>query len=90
MSNINEVRRKLDQVLLSVDREQAAESLQLKKSEVSRKINGDNGWNNEQLAKIISLAGAQIIPGDGSYVIVPSEEYEATKFFAQKGFSLAS
>jgi len=84
-----ETKRKFDQVLLSVDREKVADTLDIKKSEVSRKINGNNGWSNDQLVKVISLAGAQIVPGDGRYTVVLTEEYEATKYFAQKGMALA-
>ena len=60
-----------------------AEHLDISTPEVSRKINGDNGWTLEQLAKALDFVGAQVIPGDDSIVVMRKDEVIALRTLAR-------
>ena len=60
-----------------------AEHLDISAPEVSRKINGDNGWTLEQFSKALDFVGAQVIPGDDSVVVMRKDEAIALRTLAR-------
>lgn len=61
-----------------------AEHLEVSEGEISKKINGENGWKLEQLAKAFDFAGAHIVRGDEDVVCIPREEYNAYRVLLRK------
>lgn len=61
-----------------------AEHLDISATELSKKINGENGWRLEQIAKALDFVGAQVVPGDEDIVIVKRGEWLALRTLARK------
>jgi hypothetical protein len=80
----NETKSHLIAVLLTHGQVKLAECVDVSASEISKKINGDNGWTLEQLAKAFDFVGAQVIPGDETIAVVKRDELIALRTLARK------
>lgn len=80
----NETKAHLIAILLRHGQSKLGECLDVSASEISKKINGDNGWTLEQLAKAFDYVDAQIIPGDETVVVMKRDEVNALRTLAKK------
>ena len=74
---------KLTPILLINGQAKLSEALGLSQSELSRKINGENGWKLDDLERAFDWVGVTIASNEHS-VIIDKDEYEALQTFAKK------
>ena len=77
---------KLIPILLIHGQAKLAEALQLSQSELSRKINGENGWKLDDLEKALDFVDVSISSNDSS-VVIDKDEYAALQTLAKKWFT---
>lgn len=80
----NDTKSRLIAALLKHGQVKLAEELGISTPEVSRKINGDNGWTLAQFAKALDFVGARIIPGDETIIVMRRDEVTALRTLAKK------
>ena len=73
----------LQAILLSRPQTKLAVALGLSESELSRKINSENGWKLVDLEKAFDFVGVTITSTEHS-VVVDKDEYQALQTFAKK------
>jgi hypothetical protein len=54
-----------------------ADALGIGPQEVSKKIRGDNGFKLDQIAKIFTLMGIDIVTRADDVIVVPQKKYDA-------------
>lgn len=79
-----ETKFRLTTALLTHGQAKLADHLNVSATELSRKINGDNGWTLTQLAAALDFVGARVIPKDESLIVIPKDEFEALRTLAKK------
>lgn len=70
--------------LLKHGQARLAEHLEISPTELSKKINGENGWKTEQIAKAFDFAGIQILPAEEELMVVKRDEWLALRTLARK------
>ena len=79
-----ELKFQLTTVLLTHGQSDLASHLGISSTELSKKINGENGWKLEQIAAALEFVGAKIVPADHEIVVLPKDYFDALKTLAKK------
>ena len=78
-----ETKFKLTTALLKHGQVKLAEHLGISSTELSKKINGENGWKLEQIAAALDFVDVHLIT-EGDLVLVSKDELEALRTLARK------